>query len=317
VGGNAKARVVALDELPGRGNYFIGNDPKKWRTNVPSYARVKYEGVYPGVDLIYYGNRRQLEYDFVVAPGADPNQIKLSFAGAEGMRVDTASGDLVLKVGDGEVRFRKPAVYQPAVAAVYDRRRRSQSAATAELDGTFMLASNNDVAFRVAGCDPERPLIIDPVFTYSTYLGGSSTDEGGGIAVNAAGQAYVTGWTASSDFPTVNPLQANCDNCSLSSYDAFVAKLNSAGSSLVYSTYLGGSGSDYGIGIAVDSVGSAYVTGWTWSSDLHASANAPQPNFGGTEDAFPYHASGSASCSGPGTIGGVPKGFLSHSSKSR
>ena len=125
VGGNAKGRVVGLDELPGRSNYFIGNDPKKWRTNVPSYAKVKYEGVYPGVDLVYYGNQRQLEYDFVVAPGADPNQIKLSFAGADGMRVDAASGDLVLKVGDDEVRFHKPAVYQPAVAAVYDRRRRS------------------------------------------------------------------------------------------------------------------------------------------------------------------------------------------------
>ena len=122
VGGNAKGRVVGLDELPGRSNYFIGNDPKKWRTNVPSYAQVKYEGVYPGVDLVYYGNQRQLEYDFVVAPGADPNQIKLSFAGADGMRVDAASGDLVLKVGDDEVRFRKPAVYQPAVAAVDDRR---------------------------------------------------------------------------------------------------------------------------------------------------------------------------------------------------
>ena len=117
VGGNAKGRVVGLDELPGRSNYFIGNDPKKWRTNVPSYAQVKYEGVYPGVDLVYYGNQRQLEYDFVVAPGADPNQIKLSFAGTDGMRVDTASGDLVLKVGDDEVRFRKPVVYQPAVAA--------------------------------------------------------------------------------------------------------------------------------------------------------------------------------------------------------
>ena len=118
MGANPKAKVVGLDELPGKSNYFIGNDPKKWRTNVPSYARVKYEGVYPGVDLVYYGNQRQLEYDFVVAPGADPNQIKLSFAGADGMRVDAASGDLVLNLGDDEVRFHKPAVYQPAVAAV-------------------------------------------------------------------------------------------------------------------------------------------------------------------------------------------------------
>jgi hypothetical protein len=120
VGGNAQARVVGLDELPGRSNYFIGNDPKKWRTNVPAYAKVRYQDVYPGVDLAYYGNQgEQLEYDFVVAPGTEPDQIKLSFTGADGMRVDAASGDLVLKVGDGEVRFHKPTVYQPAVAAVH------------------------------------------------------------------------------------------------------------------------------------------------------------------------------------------------------
>jgi len=125
VGGNAQARVVGLDELPGRSNYFIGNDPKKWRTNVPNYAKVKFEDVYPGVDLVYYGDPAKggrLEYDFMVSPGADPNQIKLSFAGADGVRVDPASGDLVLKLGGDEVRFQKPAVYQPAVAAVYDRR---------------------------------------------------------------------------------------------------------------------------------------------------------------------------------------------------
>jgi hypothetical protein len=127
VGGNAQARVVGLDEQPGKSNYFIGSDPKKWRTNVPNYARVKYEGVYLGVDLVYYGNQRQLEYDFVVEPGADPNQIKLSFAGADGMRVDPASGDLVLRVGDDELCFLKPAVYQPAVAAVYDRRPQSST----------------------------------------------------------------------------------------------------------------------------------------------------------------------------------------------
>ena len=371
VGGNAKGRVVGLDELPGRGNYFIGNDPKKWRTNVPSYARVKYEGVYPGVDLVYYGNQRQLEYDFVVAPGADPNQIKLSFAGADGMRVDGASGDLVLKVGDDEVRFQKPAVYQPTVAAVYDRRPQSSTnrASVAPASGldarhsslvtrhsSFVLASNNEVAFRVAGYDPKRALVIDPVLTYSTYLGGTAYDEGDGIAVDTAGNAYVTGFTgstdfptanplqpsyggdawdafvaklnpagsalvystylggsnrdggrgialdasgnayvtggtASTDFPTLNPIQGTCNNCS-SSYlglnypDAFVAKLNSAGSALVYSTYLGGSGLDYGYGIAVDSAGNAYVVGGTGSTDF-PTANPLQPNYGGGEfDAF-------------------------------
>jgi hypothetical protein len=286
VGANAKATVTGAEELPGKSDYFIGNDPKKWRTNVPSYAQVKYEGVYPGVDLVYYGNQRQLEYDFVVAPGADPNQIKLSFAGAEGMRVDAASGDLVLKVGEEEVRFQRPAVYQPAVAAVYDRRRRSQSAATAELDGTFVLASNNEVAFRVAGYDRSRPLVIDPVLSYSTYLGGSSYDEGFGIAVDSAGSAYVTGVTISSDFPTANPLQSTLGGgAGPHGEDAFVAKLNPAGTALVYSTYLGGSDLDGGWGIAVDAAGDAYVTGWTESTDF-PTANPVQSSFGGGEDAF-------------------------------
>jgi hypothetical protein len=283
VGGNAKARVVALDELPGRSNYFIGNDPKKWRTNVPSYGRVKYDGVYPGVDLVYYGNQRQLEYDFVVAPGADPNQIKLSFAGADGMRVDAASGDLVLKLGPDEVRFHKPTVSQPAVtaissspsnpvAAVYDRRRRSKSAATAELDGAFVVATNNEVAFRVAGYDPKRALVIDPVLSYSTYLGGSYYNNGNGIAVDSSGNAYVTGSTNATDFPTANPLQANNGEVPPGplgyTSNAFVAKLNAEGSALVYSTYLGGSVADVGWGIAVDPSGNAYVTG-----------NATSPNF--------------------------------------
>ncbi len=267
VGGNAMARVVGLHKLSGRSNYFIGNDPKKWRTNVPSYSTVKYEAVYPGVDLIYYGNQRQLEYDFVVAPGADPSQIKLSFAGADGMRVDTTSGDLVLKVGDDAVRFRKPSVYQPALEGVLDRHQRSQSAATEELSGAFVLASNNEVSFRTAGYDSKRALVIDPVLSYSTFLGGSSPDYGFGIALDSSNSAYVTGWTESSDFPTANPLQT-----SNHAYygNAFVSKLNSGGSALVYSTYLGGSGpsGDMGNGIAVDAFGNAYVTGNTSSSDF-------------------------------------------------
>jgi len=297
VGGNAKGRVVGLDELPGRSNFFIGNDPKKWRTNVPSYAQVKYEGVYPGVDLVYYPNQQQLEYDFVVAPGTDPDQVKLSFTGADGIRIDAASGDLVLKVGDDEVRFRKPAVYQPTVAAVDERRRRSQSAATAELDGTFVLASNNLVAFRVAGYDPKRALLIDPVLSYSTYLGGSGDDFGWGIAVDSSGNAYVTGGTDSTDFPTANPFQATCDGCApyASGPDAFVAKLNAAGSALVYSTYLGGSGVDYGLGIAVDSSGNAYVTGQTSSTDFPTVNPFQATNHGGY-DAFvaKLNAAGSA-----------------------
>ena len=288
-GGNAKARVIGLDELPGRNNYFIGNDPKKWRTNVPSDARVKYEGVYPGVDLVYYGNQRDLEYDFVVAPGADPNQIKLSFAGADGMRVDAASGDLVLKVGDDEVRFHKPAVYQPALAAVSSppspfvgaARLEARHSSLVTRHSSFVLASNNEVAFRVARYDPKRTLVIDPVLSYSTYLGGSSADQGVGIAVDSSGNAYVSGFTQSTDFPTANSLQANPGGTE----DAFVTKLNPSGSALVYSTYLGGSGQDIGFGIAVDSSGSAYLTGYTSSTNF-PTMKPLQASLDGTQDAF-------------------------------
>jgi hypothetical protein len=279
LGGNAKGRVVGLDELPGRSNYFIGNDPKKWRTNVPSYARVKYEGVYPGVDLVYYGNQRQLEYDFLVAPGADPNQIKLSFAGADGMRLDPASGDLVLKVGEDEVRLQKPAVYQPTVAAVSSFDARRLSLVTRHC--SFVLASNNQLAFRVAGYNPKCALVIDPVLSYSTYLGGSGGDIGQGIAVDSSGNAYVAGTTDSTDFPTANPLQAT----NLGNGDAFVAKLNPAGSALIYSTYLGGSGVDEAHGIAVDSSGNAYVTGLTYSYDF-PTVNPLQTSNHGGDDAF-------------------------------
>jgi hypothetical protein len=318
VGGNTKARMVGLDELPGRSNYFIGNDPKRWHTNVPNYARVKYEGIYPGVDLVYHGNQHQVEYDFVVAPGADPNQMKLSFAGADGMRVDSGSGDLVVRVGDDELRLQKPVVYQPALEcgsllplcapqlvpgssdaryaglsdtnreAGFRRGKRQQAAALqsglrppmSRLEGRFVLARNNEVAFAVEGYDPKRALVIDPVLIYSTYLGGSGNDGANGIAVDSSGNAYVTGTTYSSDFPTVNPLQPSL----LGTYDAFVAKLNPAGSAFVYSTYLGGE--SCGSGIAVDSGGNAYVTGSTLYVDF-PTVNALQPTMLGAEcDAF-------------------------------
>ena len=280
VGGNAKGRVVGLDELPGHSNYFIGNDPKKWRTNVPSYVEVKYEGVYPGIDLVYYGNQRQLEYDFVVAPGADPARVKLSFIGANGVRVDEGSGDLVPKMGDDEVRFRKPAIYQPAVAAASGLDARHSSLVT--LHSSFVLASNNEVAFRVAGYDPKRAMVIDPVLTYSTYLGGGGGDVGQGIAIDSSGNAYVTGNTSSTNFPTANPLQAIMEGTE----DAFVAKLNATGTALVYSTYLGGSSVNDGFGIAVDSSGNAYVTGSTSSTDF-PTVNPLQAPFGGCSQSPP------------------------------
>src|SRR5208337_4077565 len=283
VGGNAKGRVVGLNELPGRSNYFIGNDPKKWRTNVPSYARVKYVGVYPGVDLLYYGNQGQLEYDFVVAPGADPSVIALDVTAVSdrGSAAEipplqkrahrdaplqiAADGALVLKTDGGEVRFHKPVVYQ---TALNNGQRTTDHGPRTPVDGHYVLQANNRVGFKVPSYDHTRPLFIDPVLGYSSYLGGSGADEGRGIAVDATGNAYVTGKTTSTDFPTLNPFQANCASCSGLNYNVFVTKVNPAGSALVYSTYLGGSGSDEGHGIAVDAAGNAYVTGQTVSTNF-------------------------------------------------
>jgi hypothetical protein len=278
VGAAPKPRVSGLGELPGKANYFIGNDPAKWRTNVPTYAKVHYRGVYPGIDLVYYGNQRQLEYDFVVAPGADPERIVLGFQGAERLEID-AKGELVLHAAGGAIRQRKPVIYQEI-----DGVRR-------EIEGGYVLKGATRVGFQVAAYDLSRPLIIDPVLVYSTYLGGSGGDQGFGIAVDAAGAAYVTGETSSADFTAGCTAPCTVLDATLGgSRDAFVAKLNATGTALVYSTYLGGSGFDRGFGIAVDAAGAAYVTGETSSADFPAGCTAPctvlDGSLGGAEDAF-------------------------------
>jgi hypothetical protein len=267
-GANPAPRVVGVDELPGKSNYFIGNDTAKWRTGVANYTKVKYESIYPGVDLVMYGNQRQLEYDFVVAPGAQPTAIKLAYKGLRGLRVER-SGDLVLRTGGGELRQHQPVVYQ-------------------ELGGNrqliaarYVLRANNQIGFEVGRYDTSLPLIIDPVLTYSTYLGGSLHDSGRGIAVDADGNAYVTGEVCSNDFPVSPGAYKTAINRS-GTCDAFVTKLNSSGTNIIYSTYIGGdtasdtnSTTTSGAGIAVDSTGNAYLTGQT---------NAP--NFPTTPGAF-------------------------------
>src|SRR5437773_113123 len=184
VGAAPAPLVGGLEELPGKANYFIGKDPAKWRTNVPTYAKVRYEQVYPGIDLVYYGNQRQLEYDFVVAPGADPKKIVLGLKGAERLKID-AQGDLVLHAGGDSVRLHKPVVYQ------------ERDGSRHEIAGRYVLKRGNRVGFKVAAYDRSRPLVIDPVLAYSTYLGGNRVDAGSAIAVDGAGNAYVTGITNS------------------------------------------------------------------------------------------------------------------------
>ena len=226
-GANASAAVRGVEELPGKSNYFIGNDPKKWRTNVPNYAQVRYQDVYPGVDLVYYGTQGgQLEYDFVVAPGADPSVIALDVAaglsrhqasksgGVKPPLQITADGDLVIQTHGGEVRFRKPVVYQEQFTVdssqltVQDEKRNTTDNPKSKiqnrkfLDGRFVLTGRNQIGFQVAAYDLRAPLIIDPVLVYSTYLGGGQYNIGYRVAVDASGSAYVAGATNSSDFPT-------------------------------------------------------------------------------------------------------------------
>jgi len=258
-GANPEAIVAGLDELPGKANYFLGNDQKKWRTNVPTYARVKYENIYSGVDLIYYGNQQDLESDFVVAPGAAPGVIRLKFRGTNRIEINR-NGDLVLKIHGGETILHKPVAYQSNGKDVSP----ASDADKHFVAARYVLRGQREVQFGLEDYDRSRTLVIDPVLSYSTFLGGSGIDGGEGIAVDASGNAYVTGFTQSTDFPTVNPFQANSGG----GLDAFVTKLDPTGTTLLYSTYLGGSGDDIGLGIAVDGAGSAYITGYTPSSNF-------------------------------------------------
>src|SRR2546422_760404 len=285
LGANPAPAVAGVGKLPGKSNYFVGNDPKKWRANVLTYAKVEYRDVYPGVNLVYYGNQRQLEHDFVVSPGADPKAITLAFEGMDGVAID-GLGDLVLRADGGGVRLRKPFVYQ------------EQDGQRAVIPTRYVLKAERQVAFEVAAYDATKPLIIDPVLAYSTYLGGSGGDQGFGVAVDAVGNAYVTGFAGSSDFPTTaGAFQTAFGG---GEADAFVTKLNPTGSALVYTTYLGGDGFDQGHGIAVDATGNAYVTGQTFSTNFPTTTGTVQPGFSGVSsiigDAFvtKLNATGSA-----------------------
>ena len=239
-GADRPRRVAGLEKQPGISNYFIGNDPKKWRPDVPHYARIEYQGVYPGIDLVWYGNQRQLEYDFVVGPGADPKQIQVAYEGVESVRIE-AGGELVLRTALGEVRQQQPRVYQEIAGK------------RVEVAARYGIVALNRVRFELAKYDRKRELRIDPVvLVYSTFLGGNQGDAGAGIAVDGTGSAYVTGTTSSTNFPTQSAYQATIAGTN----NVFVTKLAPAGNALVYSTYLGGNGIDAGYGIAVEGTGS-------------------------------------------------------------
>jgi len=242
VGANTEAKVTGIDQLPGKTNYFIGNDATKWRIDVPSYARVFYTNIYDGVDLVYYGNQRQLENDFVVAPGVDPDVIALAFEGAQGIVIGK-TGELLLQTADGQLQMQKPVAYQVINGARH------------EVASSYVMRNRQTVGFEIPAYDHTAPLVIDPVLVYSTFLGGTGQDSGLAIAVDPSGNAYVTGEAGSANFPTVSSNQAFSG-----ANDAYVTKFNAAGSALVYSTFLGGNtGFEHGYAIAVDGAGNAYV----------------------------------------------------------
>jgi hypothetical protein len=219
LGANPVPQVTGLEERAGKVHYVRGNDPQQWQTHVPTYAKVHYTAVYPGIDLVYYGQPRQLEYDFRIVPGTDPTVITLGFAGIDRIDVD-AQGDLVLATAGRSLRFQKPVIYQEGNGYRH------------AVAGSDVCTGPHQVGFHVAAYDPARPLVIDPVLSYATYLGGSGFDFGTGIAVNAAGAAYVTGLTHSPDFPTMPgafQVTSGTRECSPRGVDqnAFVVKLAS------------------------------------------------------------------------------------------
>jgi uncharacterized repeat protein (TIGR01451 family) len=284
VGANPSPQVMGLDELPGKSNYFMGNDPKTWRSNVRNYAKVRYQDIYPGVDLLCYGNQGQLEYDFIVAPGARPSVINLAFTDVDEINIDD-QGNLLLLTAGGTVVQKRPLVYQEI-----DEERRF-------VTGHYVLKDRHSVGFSVGAYDLTKPLIIDPVLSYSTYLGGDGRESGRAIAVDSSGNIYMAGSTTSLNFPTTGGAFQSAYGGG--TYDAFVTKMDPTASgpgSLIYSTYLGGSGHDIGSGIAVDVSGNAYALGDTTSANFPTTAGAFQAALDGGLDAFvtKLNAAGSA-----------------------
>jgi Beta-propeller repeat len=279
VGGNAQAQIAAGSQLPGHSNYFIGNDRSHWHADVAQYARVSYRDVYPGVNMTFYGVQKQLEFDFIIAPGASPAPLRLGVSGANKIATDH-SGNLVLASSAGDVLLQKPVAYQ------------QKDGARRPVEARFVLQAGNQVSFELGDYDRSRELVIDPSvsYAYSTYLGGTGEDDSYAIAFDNAGDAYVTGQTKSTNFPTV---AGAYKTASAGGFDVFVTKIKADGSSLVYSTYVGGSSDDSGNAIAVDGSGNAFVAGGTGSSDFPTTTGALQTTSGGGVDAFVFELASS------------------------
>ena len=267
VGASSKPLAVGEDPQSGRVNYFFGNDPSQWHRNVPVFAKVRYKSVYPGIDLVYYGNHRQMEYDFEVLPAGKPGSIEFEVRGADTVSLDQ-DHNLVLQVGTETLTFQSPVVYQ------------SINSQLTRVEGGYVMKDSTHVAFQVASYDATKPLVIDPVLVYSTYLGGSGDDNATAVAVDNSGDVYVVGYTDSTDFPlaTLGSLPAGTNH-------VFVAKLDPTASNLIYADYLGGNGEDFGYALTLDGADDVYVTGSTESSNFPV-VNAYQATYPGFFNAF-------------------------------
>lgn len=267
VGANQNPKVVGEELQPGKVNYFIGNDPKKWQTDVPVYKQVRYQDVYPGIDLVYYGNQSRVEHDFVIAPGADPSQVQFDVKGADSLSI-ASNGDLSLHKGADEVRLQAPVIYQESHGL------------RVPVTGRYTVKHSTHVSFILGAYDKTKPLVIDPVLVYGTFLGGLADDEALGIAVDSNGSAYVAGWTQSNNFPL-----ASRSGPPPGSPNVFLAKLDVSGSSLVYADYIGGSSENYPTAMVMDSSNHVFITGYTYASDFPM-VNAYQSNIAGGTDGF-------------------------------
>ncbi len=269
-GANRHAEVEATDPLPGRTHYFVGRDPHKWRINVPQYGRVRYRDVYPGIDVVYYTRPGALEYDFVIAPGADPRRIRLAVSGAGALH--TENGDLLIDAGGRTVRHARPRIYQETAAG------------REAIGGRYVIDGHGDVRIQVDSYDTRNPLIVDPMIVYSTLLGGDDVDDIQGLAADEQGNLYVTGSAGSNNFPG-SPSPGITTRTRYVT-DAYVVKTNSTGTAVVFTAFFGSSrGDDEGTAIALDPAGNIYVTGRTGSSDFPVTSNAVQTKLSST-DAF-------------------------------
>jgi Ca2+-binding RTX toxin-like protein len=274
---NPSPEIVGANELGGKVNYLIGDDPSRWRKNVRTYGEVEYGEIYPGIDLLYHGRQGKLEYDFTLEPGADPKAIELGFKGARDLEINS-SGDLVMDTAAGEVIQHAPVTYQEV------------GGKKEPVLSRYVLMDGNRVGFELGDYDTSEPLVIDPVMDlrYSTFLGGVDNDFGQDIAVDASGAAYVLSFHYATFAPPDFPITPGAFDTTYEAGDAVVSKLDPTGSRLVWSTYLGGSDAEChnGCGLEVDGSGAVYVTGGTNSGDFPTTAGAFDRTFNSDRPEF-------------------------------